>query len=133
CGPRVAARKGLHVRARAAHEHHVRLRTDEFLHCERSSKENPYCMNLNKLTEKAQEAVVEAQRLAESRQHTQIEPEHLLSALLQQEGGVVPAVLDKIGVPPARVAQLLETILNGFARSSTPQQVYASARFRRGL
>jgi ATP-dependent Clp protease ATP-binding subunit ClpB len=88
-------------------------------------------MNLNKLTEKAQEAVVEAQRLAESRQHTQIEPEHLLTALLQQEGGVVPAVLDKIGIPPARVTQRLETILNGFARSSTPQQVYASPRFRR--
>ena len=34
-------------------------------------------MNLNKLTEKAQEAVVAAQRLAESRQHTQVEPEHL--------------------------------------------------------
>ncbi len=52
-------------------------------------------MNLNKLTEKAQEAVVEAKCLAESRQNTQIEPEHLRSALLQQEGGVVPAVLDR--------------------------------------
>ena len=49
-------------------------------------------MNLNKLTEKAQEAVVEAQRLAENRGHTQVEPEHLLAALITQENGVVPAI-----------------------------------------
>ena len=89
-------------------------------------------MNLNKLTEKAQEAVVEAQRLAESRQHTQLEPEHLLVALVDQENGVVPAILDKLGVPPAQLRQRLNTALNGFARATTPgQQVYASQRFRR--
>ena len=55
-------------------------------------------MNLNKLTDKAQEAVVEAQRVAESRQHTQVEPEHLLAALVVQDNGVVPAILDKLGV-----------------------------------
>ena len=60
-------------------------------------------MDMNKLTEKAQEAIVAAQREAEQRRNTQLEPEHLLSALIQQEAGVVPAVLDKIGVPPAQV------------------------------
>jgi len=89
-------------------------------------------MNLNKLTEKAQEAVVEAQRVAESRQHTQVEPEHLLAALIVQDNGVVPAILDKLGVAPAQVTQRLNTILNGFARAATPgQQVYVSQRFRR--
>src|SRR5260221_2254295 len=89
-------------------------------------------MNLNKLTEKAQEAVVEAQRVAESRQHTQVEPEHLLSALVVQENGVVPAILEKLGVSPTQVSQRLNTILNGFARATTPgQQVYVSERFRR--
>jgi hypothetical protein len=34
-------------------------------------------MNLNKLTEKAQEAIVEAQRQAEARHNTQVEPEHM--------------------------------------------------------
>src|SRR6266849_1549863 len=87
-------------------------------------------MDMNQLTEKAQEAIVSAQREAEQRRNTQLEPEHLLSALLQQDGGVVPAVLDKIGVPPARVKQRLDTILNGFARSASPQPVYASPRFR---
>jgi ATP-dependent Clp protease ATP-binding subunit ClpB len=89
-------------------------------------------MNLNKLTEKAQEAVVEAQRLAESRQHTQVEPEHLLAALVGQENGVVPAILDKLGVPPPQVSQRLESALSSFARATTPgQQVYVSPRFRR--
>jgi ATP-dependent Clp protease ATP-binding subunit ClpB len=89
-------------------------------------------MNLNKLTEKAQEAVVEAQREAESRQHTQVEPEHLLAALIGQEGGVVPAILDKLGVQPAQVQQRLQTSLNALARATTPgQQVYVSQRFRR--
>src|SRR3984893_6599766 len=88
-------------------------------------------MNLNKLTEKAQKAVVEAQRVAEGRQHTQVEPEHLLSALVVQDNGVVPAILDKLGVSPAQVTQRLETTLNGFARAATPgQQVYVSQRFR---
>jgi ATP-dependent Clp protease ATP-binding subunit ClpB len=87
-------------------------------------------MDLNKLTEKAQEAFVAAQREAEQRHNTQLEPEHLLSALIQQEAGVVPAVLDKIGVPPSRVNQRVQKALGRFARSQTPQQVYMSVRFR---
>jgi len=87
-------------------------------------------MDLNKLTDKAQEAIAAAQRLAESRRNTQLEPEHLLLALVRQESGVVPAVIGKVGVTPARVAQRLETTIGGFAQSQTPQQVYVSARFR---
>jgi ATP-dependent Clp protease ATP-binding subunit ClpB len=87
-------------------------------------------MDLNKLTEKAQEAIVAAQRDAEQRHNTQVEPEHLLLALIQQEAGVVPSVLDKIGVPPSRVTQRLEPMLARFARTQTPQQVYVSVRFR---
>src|SRR5438105_10106 len=88
-------------------------------------------MDLNKLTEKAQEAIAAAQRDAEQRHNTQLEPEHLLYALIQQDAGVVPAVLDKIGVVPSRVAQRLESVIGGFARTQAPQQVYVSARFRR--
>ncbi len=87
-------------------------------------------MDLNKLTEKAQEAIVAAQREAEQRHNTQLEPEHMLAALIQQEAGVVPAVLDKLGTAPSRVSQRLEPVLGRFARSQTPQQVYMSVRFR---
>jgi ATP-dependent Clp protease ATP-binding subunit ClpB len=90
-------------------------------------------MNPNKFTEKAQEALMAAQQLAESRSHTQLEPEHLLYALVQQEGGVVPSVLSKLGVDPKTVTGRLESILNGFARAQGTVQVYVSNRFRRIL
>jgi ATP-dependent Clp protease ATP-binding subunit ClpB len=87
-------------------------------------------MDLNKLTEKAQEAIVAAQREAEQRHNTQVEPDHLLLALVQQEAGVVPAVLEKIGVSPTQVTQRLQTMLGRFGRTQSPQQVYISPRFR---
>ncbi|MDE3155544.1 MAG: AAA family ATPase, partial [Acidobacteriota bacterium] len=62
-------------------------------------------MNLNKYTEKAQEAVVGAQQLATELNHPQIEPEHLLVTLLEQSGGVVPEVLRKMNVDPAALAK----------------------------
>jgi ATP-dependent Clp protease ATP-binding subunit ClpB len=88
-------------------------------------------MNMNKLTEKAQEAIVAAQRLAEERHHTQLEPEHLLQALVTQEDGVVPAILERLEVPARSVLGGLEPALAGFARASGPTQVQASNRFRR--
>ncbi len=60
-------------------------------------------MNLKRYTEKSQEAVLAAQQLAERRRHPQIEPEHLLVALIDQPDGVVPAVLRRLGVEPPRV------------------------------
>jgi ATP-dependent Clp protease ATP-binding subunit ClpB len=86
--------------------------------------------NLNKLTEKAQEAVLAAQRLAEERYHTQLEPEHLLHALVSQTEGVVPATLEKLGVAPRTVLAQVETALGALARASGPTQVYISPRFR---
>jgi len=90
-------------------------------------------LNMNRLTEKAQEAIVASQRLAEERRNTQLEPEHLLQALVGQEGGVVPAVLEKLGVQPAALLQQLEPALNGLAAAAGPVQVYLSARFKRAL
>lgn len=53
-------------------------------------------MNLEKYTQKAQEAIFQAQRLAQDYNHQAIEPAHLLLALIQQEDGVVPAVITRI-------------------------------------
>jgi ATP-dependent Clp protease ATP-binding subunit ClpB len=61
-------------------------------------------MNLNKYTEKAREAVSEALQAALRANHPQVEPEHLLAALVEQREGVVPEVLRKINIDPARVA-----------------------------
>jgi ATP-dependent Clp protease ATP-binding subunit ClpB len=73
-------------------------------------------MNLNKFTEKAQEAVLEAQRLAEAYSHSEILPSHLLLALLRQEGGVVPQLARHLSVNPDALAQSLETELNSAAK-----------------
>jgi ATP-dependent Clp protease ATP-binding subunit ClpB len=64
-------------------------------------------MNLNKLTEKAQESVLGAQKLAETLGHAQIEPEHLLISLLEQQDGVAPAVLRKMNTDPADLARVM--------------------------
>jgi ATP-dependent Clp protease ATP-binding subunit ClpB len=65
-------------------------------------------MDLNQYTQKAQEAILAAQRLAEERSHSQIEPEHLLLALLGQSDGVVPQVISKLGGNPASLATVVE-------------------------
>ncbi len=53
-------------------------------------------MNMDKLTQKAQEALLKAQQLAREYNHQGIEPAHLLLALLQQTDGVVPALITRI-------------------------------------
>ena len=53
-------------------------------------------MDLNKYTQKSQEAILHAQQLAQDYNHQSIEPAHLLLALLQQDEGVVPAIVGKV-------------------------------------
>ena len=61
-------------------------------------------MNINKYTEKAQEAMAGAQHRAEQQNHAQIEPEHLLVALVEQRDGVVPELLRKMNTDPGAIA-----------------------------
>ncbi|MDO9462611.1 MAG: Clp protease N-terminal domain-containing protein, partial [Deltaproteobacteria bacterium] len=60
-------------------------------------------MRFDKLTIKSQEAIQSAQQLAESKGHQQIEPEHLLAALLEQPESLIHAILKKMGVDPNAV------------------------------
>ncbi|MBI3994340.1 MAG: AAA family ATPase, partial [Nitrospirae bacterium] len=57
-------------------------------------------MQFDRLTIKAQEAVLEAQKTAEQHQHQQLDAEHLLSALLSQAEGVTLPLLKKLGIDP---------------------------------
>ncbi len=61
-----------------------------------------------KFTEKAQEAVVEAQRETERRRLSQFEPEVLLAALVNQHDGIVPQVLHKLEVDPQLIVEETE-------------------------
>jgi ATP-dependent Clp protease ATP-binding subunit ClpB len=87
-------------------------------------------MNLNKLTEKAQEAIVAAQRLAEERFNTQIEPIHLLSALNAQRDGIVPSVLEKLGVSARGLQTQIDSALTRLPRATAGTQPYVSPEFR---
>jgi len=54
-------------------------------------------MNLNKFTQRSIDAISYAQQMAQAENHPQVNPEHLLSALLKQDEGLVPQVLKKLG------------------------------------
>ncbi|HUH62448.1 MAG TPA: ATP-dependent chaperone ClpB [Terracidiphilus sp.] len=63
-----------------------------------------------KLTVKSQEAMQQAQSRAAELGNPEIVPVHLLLALLEDREGVIPAVLEKVGVPPERLEHELHTI-----------------------
>src|SRR5207247_1962185 len=88
-------------------------------------------MNINKYTEKAQEALYGAQRIAEERNHSQVDVEHLLVALLQQDEGVVPRVMEKVGVAPGQVLNQLTAELDKLPKMYGGTQVSMSPRLRR--
>jgi len=65
-------------------------------------------MDLNKFTQKAQEAIISAQSLASEYGHAQIEPGHLLLALLRQPDGIVPQVVQKLQANPGEMVLALQ-------------------------
>ncbi len=87
-------------------------------------------MDLNKYTQKAQEAVIAAQQLATDLSHPQIEPEHLLVALAEQRDGVVPEVLRKMAADPAAVAAGARELLGKIPQAYGGSQPALSPRLR---
>jgi ATP-dependent Clp protease ATP-binding subunit ClpB len=74
-------------------------------------------MNLNKFTDKAQESVITAQNLASELTHAEVTPEHLLVALVEQQGGIVPSVLRKLMLDPVRVAADARKLLDNLPKA----------------
>ncbi|MGC8873656.1 MAG: ATP-dependent chaperone ClpB [Chloroflexia bacterium] len=83
-------------------------------------------MDLNRFTEKAAQAVLDAQREAQERHHSQIEPLHVLAALLGQSDGVVPQIVQKLGVHPAQLLAAVQDELNRLPQAYGATQVYLS-------
>ncbi|HEX6543273.1 MAG TPA: ATP-dependent chaperone ClpB [Ktedonobacterales bacterium] len=92
-------------------------------------------MNLTNYTEKAREALMSAQRIAEDRSHSQLEPEHLLLALIRQPEGVVPRIFERLDIAPTTLAAELENALDAFpvVSGTAPAQVTISSRLRQVL
>ena len=89
-------------------------------------------MDPNRLTEKAQDVMRDAQTQAQRQGHSQIESEHLAVALLEEDGGVASRVVEKAGVSPATLLPKLKQAVTRLPRVSRPGaqpgQVYISRR-----
>ena len=70
-------------------------------------------MNYEKFTIKAQEAINEAMAIAQKNDHSQIENEHLLLALLRQENGIIPPVIKHIGADVNGLSDDVEALVKG--------------------
>lgn len=87
-------------------------------------------MNAQKLTKKALDAVTAAQNIALENQNMQIMPEHLLYALVDQEGGLIPSLLKKAGVDNDNLLAKLDTAISKIPAVSgsgrEPDKIYIS-------
>jgi len=94
-------------------------------------------MDFNRFTEKAQEALSESQRLATRLGHQQVEAEHLLLAMLDQDQGLAPAILNKAQVPvdavKLRIHRELERLPRVSGPSGEPEQIHVGPRLNRVL
>jgi len=94
-------------------------------------------MDINRFTEKVQEALRAAQSLAIRRSHQQVDVEHLMVALLEQADGLAPAILSKAGLDIHTLKQRLEQELDKVPRVSSPtgaaDQIYITGRLQRLL
>jgi len=91
-------------------------------------------MNIDRFTEKAQEALASGQGIATRFQHNEIDAEHIMLALLEQSEGLVPQLLKKVGADPAVIHQQVQAALGDRPRvSGGDSQVYTSARARQVL
>ena len=92
-------------------------------------------MDPNKFTEKAQAAVAEAQAVAARLQHQSVDAEHLLSALLAQEGGLAARLFERAGAAPAELSRALDKELEKLpaVTGSGQSSGYVTQRFNQLL
>ena len=87
---------------------------------------------IEKMTRKSQEAVQAAAELAETRGNPAVETEHLVLAILTQDDGIVPRVLERMNAPTAAIMQEIETRVKNLPTvSGGGLRVVPSAAFQR--
>jgi ATP-dependent Clp protease ATP-binding subunit ClpB len=87
-------------------------------------------MRPDKLTIKTREALVNAQEMAGRTGQAEMQPEHILAALLGQEGGVAPALLKKLGIDPGQLAQAVAREVDRLPKQSGSIDVGISRKAR---
>src|SRR5712691_1717701 len=91
------------------------------------------CMKIERFTDKAREAISEASEIARAQNHGQIEVEHLLAALLAQEGGVVQQVMQKAGGNAVAARRIVDSEIERLPRVYGGSEPGISARLRKVL
>ena len=87
-------------------------------------------MDANRFTQRSMEALQSAQQLARSYGNAQVEPIHLLSALLQQENGLIGQLLEKLGINSRQATTAGEAAMSRLPKiSGSNQQPYVSNAF----
>ena len=77
-------------------------------------------MDFSRYTNRAQNAILTAQRIAGERRHAAIAPAHVALGLLEQDEGLAPRIIQKIGAQPRAIHAELERLLGDLPRSSQP-------------
>ncbi len=86
-------------------------------------------MDMNKFTQRAQEAIADSQSIALSMQHQQLDVEHLHLALVRQQDGLIPRLLQLMGVNVPAYTAAVEGELKKMPSVQGGSQLYASRRF----
>ena len=90
-------------------------------------------MDMNKFTQRAQEAIADSQSIALSMQHQQLDVEHLHLALVRQQDGLIPRLLQLMGVNVPAYTAAVEGELKKLPSVQGGSQLYASRRFGEAL
>src|SRR5574341_1636938 len=93
-------------------------------------------MRFDRFTERAQDAFARAHEIIQRYRHSQLDAEHLLLALIEQTGGAVQAILERIHVDPELLRQRIDEILQSTPKMYYPYgggqaQVYVTPRIKR--
>jgi ATP-dependent Clp protease ATP-binding subunit ClpC len=88
-------------------------------------------MRFDRFTEKAQEAAMRAYEILQQYKHTQVDTEHVFLALLQQNGGAVPQIMQTLQAPVPEMVEKLTNVLESAPRASS--NPYGGSRNRTGL
>ena len=90
-------------------------------------------MNAQNFTQKSLEALNTARAMAEENRNTTIMPEHLLYALVDQDGGLIPSLLGKMGADCNEILSELDTAISALPQAGAVSQVYLSPEADRAL
>ena len=87
-------------------------------------------MNYEKMTIKLQEALQESNSIARQRDHSEIGNEHILKALLEQKDGLVPPLVECVGIPSEKLISQIDSLLSQYpvVRGNTQMALSPSAQ-----